>query len=546
MTACPLVCSKGVSLFSEINYLMKDLNELNKELEEAILLYGETHDFVARIYNNIANVHMSNDEFNKALEFYKKAETIFTELHGVDSEMVIDIHYRVGKVMETKSLVNNEDSTDVKKHFKKTLLMRQHFDSIQRTENEVTSLTSAHIDPVDSTMIYNDMAEEARLTGKLDEALPLYIKSIELRRKKFGLTSPAVCPVLINYAELLKQLTQYQDAKLVLEEALAISIKSYGKKHAAVAECINNLGQVLRLLNVIDKAESLLLEALQLRRELFSDIDELVAATLNNLAELYREKGDYLQAINYHKIAIEAFNKSVGPDHPGTINAKGNLGITYRRFSKVNMEEGESLLRNAVQYMQERDYNPKHPWLLKFGNEHILTQAQRLADQGKHEQSLELFDTVLHKKRAMDELSGSVDKSVSRPMSPEAVSQDLRLIVEGKTIGMIGKTKNLMRKAKHLEAEKVLQEISKNIHEENKNVAIEVTLLRAENQYLMANFSTVAPLYTEALNGRIDLFGPDSVKLVEVMVGLAEYFRSQAEYEQADTFYSQVMMSKIL
>ena len=352
------------------------MNELKKELEEAILLYGENHDFVARIYNKIANFHMGKDDFNNALDYYKKAETIYIALHTADSEMVIDVHYRIGKVMEAKAVVNNEDSIDVKKHFKKTLLMRQYFDANNRSESEITAMTSAHIDSVDSTMIYNDMAEDARLSGKLDEALPLYVKSIDLRRKKFGLTSSAVCPVLINYAELLKQLTRFDDAKLVLEEALAISIKSYGKKHPAVAECINNLGQVFRLLNMVDKAESLLLEALQLRRELFGDIDELVAATLNNLAELYREKGDYLQAINYHKIAIEAFNKAVGPDHPGSINAKGNLGITYRRFSRVNMDEGEVLLRDAVHYMQERDYNPKHPWLLKFGNEHILAQAQ--------------------------------------------------------------------------------------------------------------------------------------------------------------------------
>lgn len=140
----------------------------------------------------------------------------------------------------------------------------------------------------------------------------------------------------------------------------------------------------------------------------------------------------------------------------------------------------------------------------------------------------------------MDELSTGVDQSTSRPMSPVALGQDLQLIAEGKIIGMIGKTKNLIRKAKHLEAEKMLQEIANKLPPENKSVVIEVMLLRAENQFAMANYDVVAPLYTEALNFRIDMFGPDSVSLVEVMVGLAEYFRSQGEYEQADTFYSQV------
>lgn len=524
---------------------MKNLQELAKEMDEAVLLYGENHDYVGRIYNEIANYHMSVDDFKRALENYQKAESIFTSLHGVDNEMVIDIHYRIGKVMESKIMLANEgDSAEVKKHYKQTLLMRQHFDSTAKpgsNDSSISHMTTVHIDPVDSTLIYNDMAEEARLSGKLEEALPLYIKSIELRRKKFGVTSPAVCPVLINYSELLKQLTRFEEAKVVLEEALAINIKSYGKKHATVAESLNNLGQIFRLLGVVEKGEALLLEALQLRRELFGDIDELVAGTLNNLAELYREKGDYLQAINYHKLAIEAFNKAVGAEHPGTINAKGNLGITYRRFSKVNMDEGETLLRDAVRYMQERDYNPKHPWLLKFGNEHILTQAQRLADQGKHEQSLELFDTVLHKKKAMDELSSNsvLDKTSSRPMSPEAVTQDVKLIADGKLVGMIGKARNLTKRAKYLESDKIISEILEKAGED-RAVITDVTILRAENQYSLGNFDAVAPLYTEALNARIDEYGPDSVRLVESMLGLAEYFRSQAEYDQAETFYNQV------
>ena len=111
---------------------------------------------------------------------------------------------------------------------------------VKPVDNKYTS----HIDPTDSTLIYNDMAENARLKGKFDEAIPLYLKSIYLRRRKFGDESPALCPVLVNYAEVLKHLEKYEEAQIVLEEAVAINMKVFGKKHENFAESINNLGQI--------------------------------------------------------------------------------------------------------------------------------------------------------------------------------------------------------------------------------------------------------------------------------------------------------------
>jgi len=122
-------------------------------------------------------------------------------------------------------------------------------------------------------------------------------------------------------------------------------------------------------------AEVALREALRLRQSLFGDLNIIVGSSLNNLAELYREKKDFLTAITFHNNAIEAYEKSVGVDHPGSVNARGNLGVTYRRQAREGFEKGELLVKEAVTYLQEHGYDPNHPWVVKFDVEDAIANT---------------------------------------------------------------------------------------------------------------------------------------------------------------------------
>ena len=299
------------------------------------MLHGSRHESVAAIHNDIGTLHFNSEDYSKALDCYELALDIAKDALGDEDEFVIDTHYRIGRVMDAK-VANEEKLHESKMHLKETLKLRQKYDSerqggasagasistgpsgaVSGDDSSYKSSRKLSGDDMDSTLIYHDMAEQARLEGDLDRAQPLYIKSIELRRKKFGVASPALPPVLMNYAELLRQKGSYEAAKAVLSEALTINIATYGKPHRSTAEAMNNLGLVLRLLGELDRAEQALTEALKIRRGLFGDIDLNVGATLNNLAELYREKQQYQEAISYHNMAIQAFQAAGGEDHPG-------------------------------------------------------------------------------------------------------------------------------------------------------------------------------------------------------------------------------------
>jgi hypothetical protein len=64
--------------------------------------------------------------------------------------------------------------------------------------------------PFDSTLVYSDAAEEARLNGDYKEAGFLYLKSINLRRKKFGNSNVAIAPTLVKYAEVMRMEFKYK------------------------------------------------------------------------------------------------------------------------------------------------------------------------------------------------------------------------------------------------------------------------------------------------------------------------------------------------
>lgn len=211
---------------------MRTIADLERELEDNILLHGTDHESSAIIYSNLGGLHFNAEEYDKSSESYEAALRIATDTLGDQHEFVIDLRYRLGRVIEARAVT--EEKVKASKQYKREVLeLRQQYDSkveadqakkkgkkgsnagTKKVQSDITQLLAIIEDPalskryslddMDSTMVYNDMAEELRLGGDLEQAQPLYIKSIALRREKFGYESPALPPVLLNYAELLRQ-----------------------------------------------------------------------------------------------------------------------------------------------------------------------------------------------------------------------------------------------------------------------------------------------------------------------------------------------------
>ncbi|MGC1544155.1 MAG: tetratricopeptide repeat protein, partial [Candidatus Acidiferrales bacterium] len=84
-----------------------------------------------------------------------------------------------------------------------------------------------HDDPRVATTL-NDLALLYRAEGKLQDAEPLYRRSLAIREKKLGPSDPAVAVSLNNLAGLLAAENRYMEAEQKYRRALAIREKALG------------------------------------------------------------------------------------------------------------------------------------------------------------------------------------------------------------------------------------------------------------------------------------------------------------------------------
>lgn len=589
--------SKKKSSVAPTNLLELSTPSFIKAVDDAKLIHGPSHIKVARAYSELGEHYFKKGDLIAAKENLEISLKMQADLAGgrfsrgaytwkeaIPPEEFLDTHYRLGQVIAGQAQVTGS-SEESKKHLIKTLGMREQYDSASQAERDTVNaykLSGSNEEggeviggigsALDSTLVYMDQAEEARIQGDFKEAGFLLLKAINLRRKKFGANSTASAQVLGKYAEILRVQFKYAEAREVLDEVLAINMAAYGADSQQTCDALNSLGQIHRLLGNLDESESLLLEAFQIRRKMLGDHHVATASSLNNLAELSRERGDYFQAINYHNRAIEAFTASVGEQHPGTVNAKGNLGVTLRRQAKMSLEEGETLVKEAFEQLQTAHYDDQHPWVLKFGTENVVAQAQRLHMQGKHDESIALYDSLISKKhvvaqlkavhdnakaaedQAVRELRGTLGADETADIDESSLgevrrkyrkpaNQDLVVLTEGRLQGLMAKARGVLLKGKYGEADQALESAvtsSKVVLGEEHPVYFRAFLLMIEIKTLLGRFEECNHLLSLLLQLWTDLKGPDHIEVAEVAAALAQVYLGQGLYDAAATLYAQV------
>ena len=268
----------------------KDLLDIStpsfiKEVKDAKMLHGDVHIKVARAYNDLGEHYFKKGDLVAAKENLEISLKIQADLAGgkfsrgayswkdkIPPEEFLDTHYRLGQVVAAEAKVTGSNEAS-KKHLIKTLGMREDYDSASVEERGVVDVDKPpgageelgdgqHKigrpgSELDSTLIYMDQAEEARIGGDFQEAAFLLLKAINLRRKKFGNNSTAVSQVLMKYSEVLRVQFKYLEARKVLDEVLAINMSAYGSDNARTCDSLNALGQIHRLLGNHDESEAL-------------------------------------------------------------------------------------------------------------------------------------------------------------------------------------------------------------------------------------------------------------------------------------------------
>jgi len=145
-------------------------------------------------------------------------------------------------------------------------------------------------------------------------------------------------------AELAMRLLH--EAQLSKEDETAIaSVLSLGAEH------VYSLG-------FFASAEPLFRRALEARERTLGPEHPDTLGSLNNLALLFKAKGDYDSAEPLYRRALEAFERTLGPEHPDTLRSLNNLALLLS--AKGDYASTEPLCRRAWE-AQERTLGSEHP-----------------------------------------------------------------------------------------------------------------------------------------------------------------------------------------
>jgi hypothetical protein len=140
--------------------------------------------------------------------------------------------------------------------------------------------------------------------GRYNDAEPLYLQSLDIRKRQLGNDHPDVATILNNLAGLYESQGRYNDAEPLYLQSLDIRKRQLSNDHPDVATSLNNLAQLYYSQGRYNDAEPLLLQSLDIRKRQLGNDHPHVATSLNNLALLYESQRKYLEAENLAQQAL--------------------------------------------------------------------------------------------------------------------------------------------------------------------------------------------------------------------------------------------------
>ena len=185
---------------------------------------------------------------------------------------------------------------------------------------------------------------------------------------------------------------RYNDAEPLYLQSLDIKKRQLGNDHPDVAQSFNNLAQLYYSQGQYNDAEPLYLQSLDIKKRQLGNDHPDVATSLNNLALLYKSQGKYLEAENLAQQALVIYQQKLGNEHPDTQNAALTVKALYiMELLQCNKNTLFAILQALAQRANLPDLNTKtflvlleqienNPQLLSFIREYLQRQTEASDD----------------------------------------------------------------------------------------------------------------------------------------------------------------------
>jgi tetratricopeptide (TPR) repeat protein len=168
------------------------------------------------------------------------------------------------------------------------------------------------------------------LTWPVAAAVLPHALSAATHAQSTGVPVEITSGLLDQAGRYLNRFAQYDQAKGLLDRALAISRRAYGDESPKVSAIANNLGRVLARLGERDLARQHFEWALAIDRNTYGDADPHAATVMNNYAMVLHATGQLDLARQHFESALWIFENTYGSEHPKVATLLNNLGYIHQ------------------------------------------------------------------------------------------------------------------------------------------------------------------------------------------------------------------------
>lgn len=155
---------------------------------------------------------------------------------------------------------------------------------------------------------------------------------------------------------------EFEEAEVLLREALDIYKVTWGEEHPDYAIALNNLASALWDLERWQEGDALMERSIELKRQLYGASHPNIATSLDNLAFSQRRQGRLERAAELYRQALTMRQEVLDPRHPRVAESATQLGEVLHELSRS--EEAEPFLELGAEIFEEQ-LPPNHPSLAR-------------------------------------------------------------------------------------------------------------------------------------------------------------------------------------
>lgn len=287
-------------------------------------LYGPKHIDIALSFFNIGSIYFQQSDYNKALEYYNRARSVWKKNLVKESELGSPFYNNIGVIYDRQGYFNKAlDYHQKALRINQKILGEKHFETATSYNNIGT--------------VYSELEEYGK-------ALENYFKALNIRMETVGDKHPFTANSYNNIGVVYVKQEEYEKALEHFNEALRIRIEVLGLNHQDTAVSFHNIGSLYEHQGCYEKALEYSLKALHIYEKVYGTENYYTAVSYDGIGKVYAGLKDYSQALKYHFKALAVFAKIHDSENLPSAVACNNIGFVYYKMNEKHM---------ALEYLQK-------------------------------------------------------------------------------------------------------------------------------------------------------------------------------------------------